>query len=247
MRLRPALLFSKKNLAISPDKPGRSINDFLKSFKKGSKPFRRAIQQAKYLGESPDKLTIVNTFSKLTKTEPPNVGCLTQILSSWNRVFLDNHLREFIFKCRNNSLRTRDRLSHFLSIDDNCQFCHNLTTNYKQRETFAHLLRHCPVTSSILEGFLLRFGIIPPPTVISFDDYYWYGTIDQYTCKSSLLIFDIFRYCIWITKNHHRVPRLDSICELFGNIFGAILDRRPGFIPIITNLPHIANILRAIG
>jgi hypothetical protein len=247
MRLRSALIFSKKNLMIIQDKPGRSINDFLKGFKKGSKPFRRAFQQAKYLGESPDKLTIVNTFSKITNTEPPNISCLTHILSSWNRCFLDNHHREFIFKCRNNSLRTQDRLSHFLNMDNNCLFCHNLTINYKQRETFPHLLRLCPVTSSVLEGFLLRFGIIPPPTIISFDDYYWYGTIDQYTCKSSLLIFDTFRYCIWITKNRHRVPRLDSICELFRNIFGAILDRRPGFIPIIMNLPHIANILRAIG
>jgi hypothetical protein len=247
MRLRSALIFSKKNLVIAPDKPGRSIGDFLKSFKKGSKPFRRIIQQAKYLGESPDKLTIVKTFSKLTNTDTPSVSCLKLILSSWNKVFLDNHLREFIFKCRNNSLRTRDRLSHLLDIDDNCKFCYNLTANYKQRETFVHLLRQCPVTSSVLEGFLLRYGITPPPTVNTFDDYYWYGTIDQYTCKISLLIFDIFRYCIWLTKNRHMVPRLNSVCELFGDIFGAILNRCPWLTPTITNLPHIANILRATG
>jgi hypothetical protein len=91
MRLRSALLFSKKKLTDIPDKTGRSINEFLKSFKRGSKPFRRAIGQAKYLGESPDNLTIVNTFSQLTNTRPPNNGCLTHILSAWNRCFLDNH------------------------------------------------------------------------------------------------------------------------------------------------------------
>ncbi len=138
MKIRSALFFSKNKLTFPTTKEGRSVGDFLRGFRKSSKPFRITINNAGYIGESPDNLTVVSSFSNITNTLIHSIDCLPHVLSSWNRTFWDNHFREFIFKCSYNSLRTKDRLSHFLQLDDVCNFCKNIVTDFKQRETFPH-------------------------------------------------------------------------------------------------------------
>jgi hypothetical protein len=246
MRLRSSLLLSKKKLSVA-DKPGKSICNFLQSFKKGSKPFRLAINKASYLGDSAERLTIVNSFANITNTTVQSVVCLPHILSSWNKSFLDNNLREFIFKCRNNSLRTKDRLSHFLQLDESCNFCLNVFPNFRQRETFLHIFLKCTVVSSVLNSFLRYFNIVQPPSENSFDEFFWYGTINHATCKPTLLVFDIFRYCIWVSKLRRSVPRNHVIQVMFSDILGGILNRRRGLFQVFSGIPHIAGTLRAIG
>ncbi len=214
---------------------------------KGSKPFRLTINRASYIGESTERLTIVNSFANITNTAVQSAVCLPHILSSWNKTFLENHLREFIFQCRNNSLRTKDRLSHFLQLDDSCNFCLNVFPDFKQRETFLHIFRKCAVTSNVLNSFLRHLNIVQPPSENSFDEFFWYGTINHATCKPSLLIFDIFRYCIWTSKLRCKVPRNVTIHNMFGDILSGILNRKRGLFQVISGLPHIAGTLRAIG
>jgi hypothetical protein len=193
MRLRAALLLSKKKLSVA-EKTGKGVGDFLQSFKKGSKPFRLAINKASYIGDSADRLTIVNSFANITNTGVLSVVCLSHILSSWNKTFLENHFRDFIFQCRNNSLRTKDRLSHFLQLDESCILCLNIFPNFKQGETFLHICK-CTVTNNALNSFLRHFSIVQLPSENSFEEFYWYGTINHATCKPSLLVFDIFQLC----------------------------------------------------
>ncbi len=245
MRLRSSLLLSKKKLSVA-DKTGKSICTFLQSFKKGFKPFRLTINKASYLGESTERLTIVNSFANITNTAVQSAVCLPHILSSWNKTFLENHLREFIFQCRNNSLRTKDRLSH-LQLDESCNFCLNVFPNFKQRETFLHIFRKCTVTSNVLNSFLRHFNIVQLPSENSFDEFFWYGTINHATCKPSLLVFDIFRYCIWISKLRRNIPRNVTIQNMFCDILGGILNRKRGLFQVISGIPHIAGTLRAIG
>jgi hypothetical protein len=246
MRLRSSLILSKKKLCV-PDKAGKGIGTFLRGFKKGSKPFRLAFNKASYLGESTERLTIVNSFASITDTAVQATVCLPKILSSWNRTFLDNHLREFIFQCRNNSLKTKNRLSHYLQIDDSCNFCLNVFPDYKQRETFLHIFRKCTVTSNILNSFLRQYSIIQPPSENTFDEFFWYGTINHATCQPTLLIFDIFRYCIWTSKLRGKVPRPVTIHSMFRDILSGILNRKRGLFQAISGLQHIAGTLRAIG
>jgi hypothetical protein len=246
MRLRSSLLLSKKKLSVA-DKVGKNVVSFLRGFKKGSKPFRLAINRASYIGESTERLTIVNSFANITNTNVQSTVCLPHILSSWNRTFLDNHLREFIFHCRNNSLRTKNRLSHFLQLDDSCNFCLNVFPDFRQRETFPHIFRKCTVTSNVLNTFLRQYSIVQPPSENSFDEFFWYGTINHATCKPSLLIFDIFRYCIWVSKLRCKIPRNVTIHNMFGDILRGILNRKRGLFQVISGLPHIAGTLRATG
>jgi hypothetical protein len=235
-----------KKTPFTPNK-GCSIDDFLKRFKKGSKNFRIIIDRAKYIGEANTDLTIVKTFARITNTSVPPSNVLSHFLSGWNFSYLDNKLRDFIYQCRQNILRTGDRLSHIMDTNKNCFFCRNLINPILCKESFNHLFRTCTVTSCILESFLLRYRIVILITDGTFDDAYWYGNINNSICKPVLLIFDIFRYCIWLEKCRKKIPRLNTIVELFTCILAGLLKRRPSMITSFAALPYLSNLLQAMG
>ncbi len=128
LNLQTAITYAKKILAKTSngDKKGMPVSKFVGRFKKGSKPFRQTIDNATYMGESCLDLTIVKTYARITHNAVQSEEITKKFLSSWNFVYLDNKLREFIYKCRHNILRTGDRLSHILNTDSNCFFCRNL-------------------------------------------------------------------------------------------------------------------------
>jgi hypothetical protein len=247
MRLRAALVFSNKLIKIDNDNVGKSITKFLNHAQKGSRPFRLVIDKAKNIGEKTENLTFVRTFSSITSTDIPSLEGLAHILSSWNSSFLDNNFREFIFKCRNNTLRTGDRLSHIINTDDKCFLCKHLTSSCIRRETLNHFFRECPITSHLLEGFLLKFNLVLPVDRFNFNNLFWYGTINQTTCKASLLVFHLFRYCMWNFKRRRKVPKLTDLVEMFSCIFNGIIKRRPNMFALITSPPYLTNILQATG
>jgi hypothetical protein len=144
MKLRSAILLAKKNflkgesVADPPPEP-QSINNFLARLKKGSKPFRKVIDQSTYQGTSIIDLPVLKSFCDICQVEKPAQVIAKNFLSTWNCAFLDNHVREFIFKVRNNLVKTGDRLSNFLpNFDDTCSLCRNLIQNTDRRETFLH-------------------------------------------------------------------------------------------------------------
>jgi hypothetical protein len=205
------------------------------------------IDKARNIGEKLENSTIVRTFASITSTNIPPLDGLAHILSSWNSSFLDNNFREFIFKCRNNTLRTGDRLSHIVNNDDSCFQCKNLTSSISRRETFNHFFRECPVTSHLLEGFLLNLNLVFPVDSSNFNNLFWYGTVNQTTCKASLLIFDLFRFCMWNFKRRKKIPKLSELLDMFSCIFKGIIKRKPNLTAIITSLPYLTNILQATG
>jgi hypothetical protein len=148
--LRSAVLLARKKI-IQCDAQPVTLDKFLKGIKKGSKKFREVIDRSVYQSRSVLNITVVNGFSRITKTSIPTEIVIKNFISGWNCTFLDNNFREFIFKCRNNFLRTGDRLSHILNnITDTCNFCKGITPESSQRETFLHLFRECSVTSAML-------------------------------------------------------------------------------------------------
>ncbi len=173
--LRSAVLLARKRIIqcdaqpITPDK-------FLKSIKKGSKKFREVIDRSVYQTRSVLDITVVNGFSKITKTPIQTEIIIKNFISGWNCTFLDNNFREFIFKCRNNFLRTGDRLSHIINnISDTCTFCNGITPEYSQRETFLHLFRECSVTSAMLFQLNVRCKLKWDSPDVDFNSIYWYG------------------------------------------------------------------------
>jgi hypothetical protein len=153
MSLRSAVILAKKNIP-SIDTPPLPLDAFLSRIKKGSKAFRNVIDRSVYQNNKLTDLTVVNSFAEITLTSRPEDLFLRNFISGWNCTFIGNNLREFIFKCRNNCLRTGDRLSHLLpSHNDDCFLCKGIITDRSNRETFLHLFRRCVVTSSLLLRF----------------------------------------------------------------------------------------------
>jgi hypothetical protein len=124
MRLRSALLLYKGNLSslqdgVIADEPPKTVDYFLSRIKRGSKPFRNVIDKSIYQYPPVTELPVLISFCNIVGLQVPSPVIARNFLSSWNQVFLGNDLREFIFKCRNNLLKTGDRLSHVLeNIDD---------------------------------------------------------------------------------------------------------------------------------
>jgi hypothetical protein len=149
LRLRSALLLAKEKfgrnlLEINQLILPRSVEEFLKSFKKGSKKFRDVIDKSVYDSIDVTESTAITTFCSVTGLEKPPKLISEYFLGSWNQTFLDNDLREFIFKCRYNLLKTNDRLSHIMSnVDQDCFLCKCLFIRTPHRETFAHLFKSC--------------------------------------------------------------------------------------------------------
>jgi hypothetical protein len=144
MRLRSAILLFKSKLrpTLDADDPPKSVTDFLNRIKRGSKPFRNVIDKSIYQNQSVMELPVLTSFCKIVNMPVPSEVISKNFLSSWNQIFLGNDTREFIFKCRNNLLRTGDRLSHIIdNVDDRCFLCKSLYPEGGNRETFLHLFR----------------------------------------------------------------------------------------------------------
>jgi hypothetical protein len=252
MRLQTALTYSKKINRYDSENvsEGKNISAFMNMIKRGSKKFRIIIDNSRYLGDCQNKLCIVNTFAKITNTTSPTSLCLKNILSAWNKSYLENHFRDFLYKFRQNTLRTKDRLAHLIDTDVNCFFCKCFSNPSLHKESFAHLFRLCPFTSNLLLQFLRINRIVIPSDNTVFEETYWYGTINHATCKPTLLLFDCFRYCVWNFKNMKKIPTVANLNYTIEGILGSIFARRPNILREFTNTPHLnffAQNLRAAG
>jgi hypothetical protein len=154
-----------------------------------------------YQSRSVLDLTVVNGFARITGTQTPNLIITKNFVSGWACTFLNNDFREFIFKCRNNILKTGDRLSHILlNSSDSCRLCLGLLPGVEQRETFLHLFRTCPVISSALLRLNVRCKLKWEIHDVNFDNIYWYGNCAGNLDRNVLLFYDIFRYQVWAMK-----------------------------------------------
>jgi hypothetical protein len=94
-------------------------------------------------------------------------------------------------------------------------------------------------TSNILLQYLRLNRIVIPSNDTSFDESYWYGTINQATCKATLLLFDCFRYCIWNFKNRKTVPTLSNLQNMMDGLLSGIFARRPHMLRDFLAIPHL--------
>jgi hypothetical protein len=102
----------------------------------------------------------------------------------------------------------------------------------------------------MLLKFLSVNHIVIPLDTSSLDEAYWYGTINQATCKPSLLLFDFFRYGKRHFKNRKKVPTVADVNMLINGLLSGLFAKRPHFLQFFLNVPHLthfANILQARG
>jgi hypothetical protein len=147
LRIHEALRFYAENKDDSAV-PAQSLEFFMKSFEKGSKPFRRILQNAEIEKVRLSNVNTVKTFFSLIDSNIPEEGILKILLGDWNSGFYSNRCREFLYKFRNNTLGLNARVCKFVNtVDAECTFC--CLANEPRpvnSETFSHLFFLCPTS-----------------------------------------------------------------------------------------------------
>jgi hypothetical protein len=146
MRLHTAFQFYQDSRRDDEPTPEQSISFFMKTFTKGSRPYRRILE---YFINSKETLTQNNsvaTFFGLLGTGILNETLLKHCWSMWNNTYFINTQREFLYKYFNNILGLNARVSKFIvGHPAECTFCvaskEPLPIN---SEGFIHLFFECP-------------------------------------------------------------------------------------------------------
>jgi hypothetical protein len=148
MRLHEALAFYSRQYANNAG-PSQSLQFYLKTFDRGSKPFRRILQHAENIRTTVSGINTVQTFFSLTNIDKPDEKILKFLWSDWNNGFFPNRCREFLFKFRNNTLGLNSRVCKFVNnISAECTLCiANKEPFPINSESFDHLFFNCHAAS----------------------------------------------------------------------------------------------------
>jgi hypothetical protein len=149
MRIHEALQFyvlSRRNDEPSPD---QSVATFIKSFSRGSGPYRRIIESSEVNKIKMTENNSVKKFFEFVGIPVLEEPVLKHCWSAWNHTYFSNQQREFLFKFFNNILGINARVTHFVqNYSAECSICtaHN-EPRPVQAETFTHIFFDCSYSS----------------------------------------------------------------------------------------------------
>jgi hypothetical protein len=205
MRLHEALQFAKNKFDKNLNGTTKSMDFFLKSFEKGSKPFRRILQHEEVKSWKIEGLNTVKTFCEITVLVQPNKDILRSCWGEWNRNYYSNRCREFLYKFRNNILVLNSRVCKFAqNIDAECSLC---ISNKEQRpiqsETFIHVFFECTHTNKYRTDVINR--LLPELLNSSSDDrrrFWFFATLPGMEKNNDFIstVVNIVNFHIWECK-----------------------------------------------
>jgi hypothetical protein len=140
-----------------------SVKDFLLRFKKGSKPFRKVMENLRFSGIRNSRNNKIKKFFSLTELNVISESELDLFNSEWTKNCYPTKTKDFIYKYRNNLLGLNTRVSHFnAQVDRTCTFCHSEQAASRligplHEETFFHLFFSCSVTQKCLDSLFRVF------------------------------------------------------------------------------------------
>jgi hypothetical protein len=140
MRLHEALQLANER-HNDEEKPVQSMEFFIKSFTKGSKPFRRILNDSEFKKLQIEKVNTVTSFFGIIDMEMVDRKNLRHCWGEWQKNYYGNKCREFLYKFRNNVLGTNDRVSKFVpGHNSECSLCiFNKEPLPIQSESFTHV------------------------------------------------------------------------------------------------------------
>jgi hypothetical protein len=149
MRIHESLQFYKNSRGNVDPAPDLSLKFFLKSFSRGSGPYRRILEHATNSKEKLENNNTVRTFFSFLGIPVLEDSILRACWSAWNRNYFGNRHREFLFKFYNNILGVNARVAHFVAgYSAECTICCiNDEPAPRQAETFLHMFYDCHFTS----------------------------------------------------------------------------------------------------
>ena len=187
-----------------------TLEDFMSTFKKGSKKFRRILS----FDTKPyniENLTQAATYARITDTTKPNRNRVLSMYSTWSIHCLPNRLRTFILKYYNNILGLANRIAHFVpNTDTSCTFCLLSQVRPVPEESFSHVFFDCPHSSRIVELFFARY------ITIEFNrEQYFTGLVEpdnERINRPFAICMDVLRYYIWQCKLNKKLPTFSAVC-----------------------------------
>jgi hypothetical protein len=145
--LRAGLILVKnKKGARMADEKSQSMEQFFRSYKKGSKKTRNILTH--HTNTDISELVITQTFFRNIELEIPLGLGKSKHLGFWSLSFLKNDFREFTFKFYGNTLPLNTRTSHFGGSTRHCTFCF-LEDGQEIDESFAHFFLECKIVKKI--------------------------------------------------------------------------------------------------
>jgi hypothetical protein len=208
-----------------------TIGEFLKKFKKGSKPFRKVLVKNRCKKLRNATSNKVKNFFKLAGLELPDEEALNFFNLEWTLGHYPPKIRDFIFKFRGNLLGLNTRVSHFNNtVDRSCTFCKLAQNQFAGpilEETFEHLFYSCPHTYAVISKFFNKFLTdFDSDTDLEKKYFIFTGRNNlDFSYKNAFLrtLSIVISYYIWECKLKKRIPMAES---LYNDIFYTIDNMR---------------------
>jgi len=236
LRLTTALGNFTRAKKINAKSDGTTVNigTFLNKFRKGSRQIREVLAKKQLNKVTLKHQKTVKTFFRLIGIPIFEDSLLMKVLPIWNRIYLPNRMREFLFKFFNNCLGINTRLSHFIENPDRrCTFCKLQNPNTMNEETFQHLFFHCRTTVNWHQQFMRKFL---PELVDIFNDRaeskvtFWASGIfedrngeKKFNAFISVAVLQ-FQYLIWEAKLKKKNPSFHTLIREFFPALGKIFE-----------------------
>ena len=236
-RLRAALLYFRSKGGMTDNHDAAiSIDEFFRSFKRGSKSCRKILSKKEILEYSIVESESVITFFKLISEPIPEQGEVENVASLWSLPALPNRFREFLFKYFNNRLGINSRTAHFGGDTRYCTFC-LIDNSPLVDESFIHLFYNCRTVRLVQERI--------ESSVLDIDNaekVRWFGyPSGLLKNKFYILFFLCVQYFIWQSKLRNTLPKVDYILgeaiQLIDNLSGlnpGILSDKDNYMCILS-------------
>ena len=204
-------------------------------------------------------LRCVNTLAQLTDTEIPPSHLLNNCLSLWNNVWINNDMRNFMFKFRNNDLGLNNRLNAFdATVDPRCTFCRIIDPDSTMRDGLNHAFFECPTARTLLRTTITKCEPVPDIDSRNFRQLFWYGTeVTEDEAEDGqlfpnanlpgLLIFETFRYTLWKFRLRRKVPNPAMLNREFDFALNLITIKSKKLRDSVASSNLLANFLQARG
>jgi len=138
------------NIVANGADPPISVESFLKSFKKGSNKFRKALAKPALEKNLMKNLASARKFVNLLDCNNRETDQLRKIAGGWSLNLLPNRTKDVLFQFTGNTIKINTRLSHFTNTNRGCTFCWCTKKLPVPEETMIHLFWNCPYTGELL-------------------------------------------------------------------------------------------------
>jgi hypothetical protein len=210
----------------------QSVARFLQKNGGEAKRIRQVIDEYSQKRTCLENFTTFKTYCRLTGADANNFLHSSKVFGFWAQNFLNNKIRDFIFRYVNNQLPLNTRLSHYVENNSrHCQLCISSGVNPLTDETFIHLFLDCPVSSRIQDWFVRRYFVNLPWDNDQKRRFLFFGYFpgsDNFNYFAFFVAMTI-QYIIWDMKIQKRVLEPLTLDEDF-RFYTNHSVRRSGFL-----------------